>query len=181
MSSQNWAPVRFDTILVRYIFKDDLVWWRALVEEVSYTGTGDDVRASGVLLFDAEPRLQAGGGLEGFAGLGAGVGRDGLAGGQARLAQDQHVLPAAEGVLFQCILHFTTKDITNVTCTSSLVSFVHEKRRCTYARSVVLNALIGAALFCTAFTRRTKYQYGSRHTCIFRSHHPTIHYPQSSR
>ena len=53
MSSKNWAPVRFDTILVRYIFKDDVVWWRALLEELSYTGTGDDVLASGVLLFDA--------------------------------------------------------------------------------------------------------------------------------
>lgn len=56
----------------------------------------------GILLLDPEPRLEARRGVEGLAGLGAGVGRDGLPRRQAGLAQDQHVLPPAEGVLFVC-------------------------------------------------------------------------------
>lgn len=52
-----------------------------------------------VLLLDAEPGLQAWGGIERFARLGASVGGDRLAGGQAGLAQDQHVVTSAEGIL----------------------------------------------------------------------------------
>lgn len=53
MSADLNIPIRFETILVHYLVDDDLVWWPALVDDVSCTGSGAERRASGVLVFDA--------------------------------------------------------------------------------------------------------------------------------
>lgn len=63
-----------------------------------------------VLLLNPKPRLETGGGLERFHGVGASVGRDGLAGGQAGLAEDQDVVSAAEGVLRVDVLHTMSEE-----------------------------------------------------------------------
>ena len=54
MSVLQSLPVRFDSIQVRYLVGKNLVWWRALVEEVSSTVSGENARASGVLFFEAK-------------------------------------------------------------------------------------------------------------------------------
>ena len=54
MEATPCIPVRFDIIQVRYLVNDDdLVWWPGLVEDVSTTGAGSNLRSSGVIMFDS--------------------------------------------------------------------------------------------------------------------------------